>query len=124
MYGYGGGAPFLLYALAAAGRFTMSHATHDLLDVPERTADLTESERHRLLEVDRRRYALDALAEYDDPVDLEELAEAVAAREDDLDESEPSVRSAMATALHHIHLPKLADAGVVEYDPRSNVVIP
>lgn len=102
----------------------MSHATHDLLDTSDRTDDLTESERHRLLEVDRRRYALDALAEYEEPLDLEDLAAAVAEREDDLDEENPSALSAMATALHHIHLPKLSEAGVIEYDPRANRVIP
>ena len=26
------------------------------------------------------------------------------------------------TRLHHVHLPKLAEAGVVDYDPETNVV--
>lgn len=31
-------------------------------------------------------------------------------------------RHEVVTALHHVHLPKMADAGVVEYDRRSGTV--
>lgn len=102
----------------------MSHASHQLLETRASTDDLTESERHRLLEVDRRRYALAALSEHEGPVDLDDLAADVAAREEGVDEDDPSVLDTMATALHHIHLPKLSDAGVVDYDPRANRVFP
>ena len=50
---------------------------------------------------------------------LEELAEFVAARRDDPGDSDPD---RVAIRLHHSSLPKLADAGIVDYDARSHTV--
>lgn len=36
------------------------------------------------------------------------------------DQSPPT--EAIQAKLHHVHLPKLADCGFLEYDPRSNTV--
>ncbi|WP_394742282.1 DUF7344 domain-containing protein [Natronococcus roseus] len=75
---------------------------------------------------DRRRVALEILAEYTEPFGLDELAVAIANREAELKadgEERPSVEQ-VAVTLHHAHLPRLADAGVIEYEPESRRIDP
>lgn len=83
-------------------------------------AHLPEPERHRLLANEWRRAAVAVLAKRATPVELSELATAVAdlAFEDPSDESVDRV----ALSLHHTHLPKLAAHDVLEYDPATNMV--
>lgn len=76
---------------------------------------LTERERHRLLASARRRAVLTVLAGTDGEIDLDELAPAVAAREEEAGDGPADVR----VTLHHVHLPMLADAGVLDYDHES-----
>lgn len=102
----------------------MSHATHSLLETAPSTTDLTESERHRLLEVDRRRHVLAVLPDDGDSLTLEELAAAVAVHESDVDADDPAAVSRLATTLHHVHLPKMDDAGVLAYDPAEKRILP
>lgn len=90
-------------------------------DVP-RIADLTETERHTLLRDERRRLALDVLAERPATVDLSEVATEVAAREAGADASEETVRR-VEVALHHTHLPKMDELGVLTYRPETNLVV-
>lgn len=84
--------------------------------------DLTESERHRLLEHGRRRRALDALGGTTTPVHLHDLARSVAACEESGDAAAGGSVERVATALHHVHLPKMDDLGVVDYDPATHLV--
>jgi DNA-binding transcriptional ArsR family regulator len=51
------------------------------------------------------------------------LARAVSEREADGEPSPDAVEDALVT-LHHVHLPKLADAGLVEYDAETGTVAP
>lgn len=65
----------------------------------------------------RRRQTLRVLVDRDTPLELTALADAVAERSDEVvDPTE------VAVSLHHVHLPKLAAHGVVEYDTESNRV--
>lgn len=67
----------------------------------------------------RRRCALACLMEHTEPVALSELAREVATRENGTAAAEISddrVRS-VESSLYHSHIPKLAEVGVVEYDP-------
>jgi len=85
--------------------------------VPTDVAELGADERHRLLSNDRRRVALDALADRETPTGVEEVAAAVARRTGD-------DRRGILIALHHVHLPALADAGVLDYDAEAGRVDP
>lgn len=96
-------------------------------DVPEAyagTGDLPTSDRHKVLASERRRVALDILAERTDPVDLENLASAIAAREADGIEADEETVKRVALTLHHQHLPLMAKFGVIEYDPEATLVEP
>ncbi|NHN49782.1 hypothetical protein G9464_19620 [Halostella sp. JP-L12] len=73
-----------------------------------------------LLATERRRNALYCLREADDPVPLLELADRVADRED---ESPSDARERVAISLGQVHLPKLDDAGVVDFDPQDRYVV-
>lgn len=50
---------------------------------------------------------------------LDDLVEYVAEHQDERDTSSPAQ---VAVKLHHSGLPKLAETGVLDYDPRSNRV--
>lgn len=67
-----------------------------------------------------RRLAVEALFGRDGPIQIADLAAAVAEgiHEGASGDSEREI----ATALHHVHLPKLADADLLDYDPESTTV--
>lgn len=57
----------------------------------------------------------------DETATLEELSAYLERAAPETDGGEPAAETAKAR-LHHVHLPKLADRGVVDYDPRSGEV--
>ncbi|MFC7046302.1 hypothetical protein ACFQH6_13585 [Halobacteriaceae archaeon GCM10025711] len=70
----------------------------------------------------RRRFVLHYLMdEPDEPVTTDELVDKVLEWEADDDRGD-DYRQRVTVNLHHVHLPKLADANVVDYDPRSETV--
>jgi hypothetical protein len=93
-------------------------------DAAERpsTARLTESDRHDLLSDRRRRVVLDVLRARVTPISLDSLAEAVAVRETDCDTPGPETVDTVALTLHHNHLPRMANVGVLDYDAESRRV--
>lgn len=70
-----------------------------------------------------RRIALRCLLDHDGPMAVEELVSAVVAAGDETDGAAARHRQ-VKIALHHVHLPKLGDAGVVEYHRATGVVAP
>jgi hypothetical protein len=73
-----------------------------------------------VLSNERRRYVLSYLRDADSGgVDLSELAEWVATREV---EREGDRLGTVKISLHHVHLPKLAGVGVLDYDAETNTV--
>ena len=72
----------------------------------------------------RRRIVLSAISAADGAVDREALARSVAAREHGVSEVEVPPRDArdVLVSLHHVHLPKLDEAGLVEYDRETETV--
>lgn len=93
-------------------------------EAPESPEKLPSETVFTLLQNQRRRYVLDYLRDADRPVELRELSERIAARETGkrVDEVTYRERKRAYTSLYQAHLPKLAEAGVVDYDRRSGVV--
>lgn len=84
-------------------------------------------DREEVLEVlsnRRRRYALHYLKWYGKETELRDLAEHVAAWENEttVDQLTYTDRKRVQNALHQFHLPKMDDRGFVEYDSRRGVV--
>ena len=94
----------------------MSQSPNDVADDGRIAADLSRDERFELLAAERRRLALEVLSDRDAPLELDDLATAVAARQSDDDAPEDDVIERTTVSLHHVHLPRLADADVVDYD--------
>jgi len=87
---------------------------------PSPPNDPDADELFELLSNARRRRVRSFLHEADDgAVALDELVDHVVRQGTD---GESGDREAAAVALHHVHLPKLADGGVIEYDSRTETV--
>ncbi|AGB16812.1 hypothetical protein Halru_2225 [Halovivax ruber XH-70] len=92
-------------------------------DPHERTREpIPVDEVHRLLANERRRDALTYLVRRPaEAVPVEDVVDFVAERE----EPKPgpgTARERIATDIHHVHVPKLADAEVVRFDPVAGTV--
>lgn len=72
----------------------------------------------------RRRHVLRCLDEYDDPMALADLADEVAVREHGTALTEISAEEVkrIYVSLYHSHVPRLEDAGVVEYNQDRDLV--
>jgi len=91
--------------------------------VPARESDVSVDDLFELLSRPGNRYALAYLTRADGPVPYEDLVEFVvdgAGTPDGLSTEE--FRDRIATRLVHSNLPKLDDAGLVEYDPTDRTV--
>lgn len=78
-----------------------------------------------LLAVRRRRYLLYHIQESaDDTVDFDDAVDRVVEweRADDAPGPEEAHRHDVAVSFHHAHIPKLVEAGAVEYDERSRTL--
>jgi len=87
------------------------------------TVQLTESEHHRVLASERRRIALGVLMDRSAPVDLEKLARAVTGRERGLEATDTEAWERVKVTLHHCHLPRLVEAGIIAYDLHETRVV-
>ncbi|WP_129112715.1 DUF7344 domain-containing protein [Halegenticoccus tardaugens] len=70
----------------------------------------------RVLADRRRQHVVEALDSLDDDVSLGTLVDDIRARETREADGRAVDRQTVALSLHHVHLPKLADAGVLAYD--------
>ncbi|WP_458206987.1 DUF7344 domain-containing protein [Haladaptatus sp. NG-SE-30] len=77
----------------------------------------------RLLANEQRRYVLYYLHGLDGSAEIDEIATQVAAwqREKSLDDVTDDEREQILIRLRNVDMPKLADAGVVEYDSRTGM---
>ncbi|WP_254274290.1 DUF7344 domain-containing protein [Haloarcula marina] len=87
----------------------------------------TELSRDRVFDIlssPRRRYVLYFLRTEPNPIQLTDLAEHVAAWENDttVEELSTQQRKRVYVSLYQTHLPKLAESGLVEYDEDSGEV--
>lgn len=91
--------------------------TQQLTETPLQQSDLSMDVAFDVLADGRRRAVLSYLLQYERRASLEELADHVLA-------TEPAVTDDRARAtLHHLHLPKLADAGVITYDGEQRMAV-
>ncbi|QCJ48345.1 hypothetical protein FCF25_14950 [Haloprofundus sp. MHR1] len=95
----------------------MTQYSHKFALKRSRATELTATEYHRLHASKQRRTALDVLESRNPPVDLEELAAAIAARAEGMGTADDEAIDRIALRLHHAHLPMMADLGVIDYDP-------
>lgn len=79
-----------------------------------------------LLSNPRRRFIIAFLRQADEPVDIKEFVRQIAALENGvpLDELTDSQEKRIHVSLYQTHIPKLEDAGVLEYDPDWGLVTP
>lgn len=91
----------------------------------ELVADISADEVFDLLSNERRRHVLQRLRTVEEPITVTELAELVAATENDVapDELTDKQRKRVYVSLYQTHVPKLADAGVVDYDEDDSTAI-
>lgn len=77
-----------------------------------------------LLRVSRRREVLWYLEENEGTARLDELAEHIAAKENDIELAEltSSQRKRVYIGLYQCHLPKMDDSGVIEYDQARGTI--
>ncbi|WP_433625749.1 DUF7344 domain-containing protein [Halomicrococcus sp. NG-SE-24] len=105
----------------------MAGRVPDILDSDaskERDDPLSRDMVFDVLKNQRRRYALHYLKQIDGTVQLSDLAEQVAAWENDtaVDTISAAERKRVYTALYQSHLPKLDDAGIVDYNQNRGIV--
>ena len=87
-------------------------------------AHVSEDEYHELLAAEERRLTLEILSGQPTSTPLAVLARRVTKRMAAIESPEPSQVEKIATTLHHIHLPKMAEHGVIRYNPTSRLVEP
>lgn len=100
----------------------MSQSPSDVRGEHSGILDLRTSDRHKVLAAAHRRLALDVLNEQETPVDLEDLAAAIARLEADGEVVDEKTVERLATSLHHNHLPIMAELDIIDYDPAATVV--
>jgi len=88
------------------------------------TSELSQDIVFDLLSSPRRRFVLYYLRQEGEPVELRQLADEVAAWENDMrvEELTSQQRKRVYVSLYQTHVPKLDEAGIIEYDQDSGVV--
>ncbi|WP_138004361.1 DUF7344 domain-containing protein [Halalkalirubrum salinum] len=90
------------------------------------TFQLSQDTVFDLLSSSRRRFIIRRLKSRSTGIDLQTLAGDLAAQEADIDRDELTAqqRKRIYVSLYQTHIPKLADADVIQYDPDTSVVHP
>jgi hypothetical protein len=91
---------------------------------PAHDQRLSKGEIFDVLQNQRRRYVLQYLERFDEPVSLSDLATQVAAWEYQIDVEEVSndQKKRVYTTLQQTHLDRMEEAGIVEYDAEENLI--
>ena len=97
----------------------MAHSPHEARELVSRNRSFDDSDAdafYRLLADRERRALLGVLLERSGPISMEDLRGRLA---DVIGEEDHA-----GIRLHHVHLPKLDEAGLVEYDPAAGRIAP
>ncbi|SEW22180.1 DUF7344 domain-containing protein [Natrinema salifodinae] len=97
----------------------------DWLDDRDASAE-TLDDAFALLANQRRRLLLEVMRTYDEELTLPDAAEEVAIRETghNVTNISPEHVTEVYLSLYHDHLPRLVDAGLLEYDQERDLVAP
>jgi hypothetical protein len=89
-------------------------------------SSIERDELFKLLGNERRRHAVEFLRSQGEPVSLDTLATHIAARENDRPAAEvtASERKRVYTSLQQTHLPRMDEAGAVEFDKERGTITP
>jgi hypothetical protein len=92
--------------------------------MPPEEPSLSQENVFDILSSGRRRYVIYVLRREQRPMKVTELAEEVAAWENEttVDELSTQERKRVYVSLYQTHIPKLVDAGIVEHDEDSSLV--
>lgn len=94
------------------------------MESPFRSGAVAVDDAFRVLADRRRRLVVTSLLVSVGGVPVDELVEDVMVHADILADDPADARTRLATELYHVHLPKLADAGFVEWDRERELVTP
>lgn len=91
---------------------------------PPSDEELSQTEVFEILGNDRRRHALHYLLSQEDGTDIRELSRQLAAWENDipLEEVTSNERRRVYVSLHQTHLPRMDDAGVLNYESSGDTI--
>lgn len=99
----------------------MSQAISESLN----TAYLTEDDYYALLAAEERRLVLEILTyQGESTMSLMEIASEIAKRKQNSDPHDQEDITAVAVGLHHVHLRKMGNLGVIHYDSKAKVIRP
>lgn len=86
--------------------------------------ELETTEAFDILGNDRRRYALHHLMSTDEPIDIGDLAQRIAAWENgvDADDVTPTERRRVYISLYQIHLPRMESVGILDYESLNDTI--
>ncbi|WP_327054193.1 DUF7344 domain-containing protein [Halomicrococcus gelatinilyticus] len=103
---------------------TRTDSATDQVPEPSTEPELSQDDVFHLLQTPRRRYVLRYLKEHEGPAEMREIAEQVAAWENDTTVAAltSDERQRVYIPLYQSHLPKLDEEGVVEYDQSRGIV--
>jgi hypothetical protein len=83
---------------------------------------ISQNGAYDILSNERRRFVLSYLSRVDGPVELGELAEEIGRWETGSESLSRKERKRVYVSLYQTHIPRLADAGVIEYDSETGLV--
>jgi hypothetical protein len=88
------------------------------------TDALSQDQAYDLLSNSRRRYVISQLREERGPVELNELSRRLAAWENEtpVEDLTDQQKKRVYVSLYQTHIPKLADAGIIDYDSEAGTV--
>ncbi len=92
--------------------------------IPRTTAELDETTQHRLLADGQRRFVIESLRTASGGVEttLDELTDHLVRAAERTDTEHVDGQRDLRCRLHHVHLPMLSDAGLLEYDAEAKRV--